>query len=98
MYKTDFICTYNKIDNEKESFILYQIQFLQAFDLNEFNEKVINEITESLYKKYKDNKNIIDMLKISTIELDDDLLKFRACFSYDTFHKLHYILCNIINN
>ena len=35
-YITDFICTYQYIDNE-ESELLYQIQLLQAFNLNTFN-------------------------------------------------------------
>ena len=64
-YKTDFICTYQKIDDSddsndsNDSTILYQIQFLQAFDLLEFNDNIINKITESLYERYKDSNAIL---------------------------------------
>ena len=42
-YKTDFICTYQNIDDFYETTILYQIQLLQAFDLLEFNDNIIKE-------------------------------------------------------
>ena len=45
MYKTDFICNYKQHDEEdKED--MYRIQFLQSFDLDKWDENVINSSTE----------------------------------------------------
>jgi hypothetical protein len=100
-YKTDFLCTYHYIKNYDESYMLYQIQFLQVFNLAKFDENIINRITENLYMKYKNNKYIIGIINSNIINNDsniDDLTKFRTYFNYDTFNILHHVLCNIINN
>ena len=97
-YKTDFICTYQNIDDFYETTILYQIQFLQAFDLLEFNDNIINKITESLYEIYKENKYILKIIKSYTNYQDDYLSIFRLCFRYDTFYLMHSILSSLINN
>jgi hypothetical protein len=46
MYKTDFVCTYKAFeeleDDEVNSDMLYQAQFLQVFGLTEYDNAVIN--------------------------------------------------------
>ena len=37
-YKTNFICTYNLIDEYTDSFVLYQVQLLQSFDIRVFDD------------------------------------------------------------
>lgn len=97
-YKTDFICTYNYIDDLEDSQMLYQIQLLQAFDLFEYKYDIINNITEELYELYKDNKYILGILLINNYNLEDNLSKFRFNFRYDTFYLFHSLLCSLINN
>ena len=104
-YQTDFVCTYNKIDDQEDSVILYQIQILQAFNLLEFNDNIINKITEDLYEKYKNNKYILKIIqhkfkiiKHKSNHTNNELDMFRLCFKYNTFHLMHSILCSLINN
>ena len=63
IYKSDFICTYNLIEDYNDSLVLYQVQLLQAFDTNVFDDKKINDVTQDLYEKTKSNKYIINILK-----------------------------------
>lgn len=97
-YIADFVCTYNLIDNLSESNALYQIQILQAFNLNNFDDKIINKTTEQLYEKYKNN-TYIEQIIASTNKgiIDDNLTLFLMCFGYKTFYLFHSILCSIIN-
>ena len=100
-YITDFVCTYHLFPNNDDSLLLYQIQLLQAFNLDIFNDNKINEITKDLYEKYKNNKYIIGIINSNIIDINieaDDLTKFRMYFGYDTFNILHNILCSLINN
>ena len=54
-YQTDFCCTYYLLKDEKEEGIelLYQLQLLQAFNLNLFDDKVINDMTKNCMKSIK---------------------------------------------
>lgn len=101
-YQSNFLCTYQYIKEEEDAFMLYQIQLLQAFNLGNFDEDKINKITENLYKKYKTNKYIVAIINSNIVknifDENDDLTKFRMYFGYDTFHLLHPLLCNLINN
>ena len=99
-YQTDFMCTYKLLKEEDESLMLYQLQFLQAFNLNNFCDEKINLIIKILYEKYKENKYIKDLIenqkkKITSL---DDLEIFKTYFGYDTFNLFHLILCNLIQN
>lgn len=48
MYQTDFICTYKLMDDEFTD-DLYQIQILQAFNLEKWDDNVINNRCFELY-------------------------------------------------
>jgi hypothetical protein len=96
-YQTNFICTYHLVSDQDDSEALYQVQFLQAFNLETFVDKPINDITIALYKKFESNKIITKLMSFQN-KFDDKELKFRLCFSYDTFYILHRILCSLIKN
>ena len=55
MYKTDFVCTYKAFesieDDEVNSDMLYQAQFLQVFGLTEYNDAAINAGLEAIKTK-----------------------------------------------
>jgi hypothetical protein len=68
MYTTDFICTYKMMDCDEDKEYLYKIQMLQAFNLEEWNDKAIEQIMNDLFLKVKENEQfrfILEAAKIS---------------------------------
>lgn len=88
MYQTDFICTYKMMDTADEQEQLYQIQFLQAFDLQSWNETEINNAIMELFYRTRTNddfkkilqkahdntefKQILDLLDLNKAEAHED--------------------------
>ena len=100
-FVTDFICTYKMINNYDDSFLLYNLQLLQAFGIPDFDDEIVNKITEELYEKYKENEIIINIINNTKTKIQvqyEDLDIFRMSFRYDTFYLFHSILCSLINN
>lgn len=96
-YDYNMVCTYHNIDESDESELLYRIQFLQVFNLDKYDDKIINIIIEQVYDSVKDNKNIILLLKNNNY-FDDKIMAFMVLFSYKTFYMIQQILCEINNN
>jgi len=94
-YQIDFVCTYQLITDEEEAEILYQTQFLQAFNLEVFDDKTINSITDKLYKKFGTSELIVKLMSYYDSYWDAEI-RFRLCFSYGTFYVIHRILCALI--
>jgi hypothetical protein len=108
MYCADFICTYKLIENESESEQLYRIQFLQAFQSENWDDDIINDKMKYLYDNMKDNTVINDIInnikKSKNLEMmitllgDDELTLFKLLFKYELFDFTHKCICNILNN
>ena len=106
MYNTDFICTY-KLLHEDEQEELYRIQYLQAFNLTQWNDKQISLSVTELYNTLKDNLDIKEILKrlassshlqsyITLIgDKEEDI--FCLLFNFDFFDLFHRCLCDAIN-
>ena len=94
-YQTDFVCTYQLVKDPDEAEILYQIQFLQAFSLAAFDDTIINNISEELFKKFARNEHILRLMSYYDNYWNADI-RFRLCFSYSSFHVIHRILCALI--
>ena len=94
---TDFACTYQLIEDYNESFMLYKIQFLQIFNIEEYDDNLINKSVENLYNKIKDNE-IIKKLITNNNYYRDNLASFMLYFRYDTLYIFHKILIKILNN
>lgn len=108
-YQTDFVCTYKLMDNPEDQDQLYRIQLLQAFDLQTWNEEVINDILMELFSKLNSNadfKNIIEKAKenkefleiferLNIANVDDDLV-FTMLFKYEYFDLLHSCIADIL--
>ena len=104
-YRTDFICTYQIADDDD----LYRSQFLQAFDIKEWNSNVIANKTDALFKVVeKDFEPALAYLRSGKTRfthlmimmgqhLSNDNL-FRVLFVYDLFHLTHRCICDIIND
>ena len=69
-YHADFICTYKLMDNDDDRNIMYQIQILQAFGMQNFDQDEINEKVLHLYQKLIDKgvsrETARDVLPLST--------------------------------
>jgi len=80
--------------------ILYKIQLLQLFNLNEFDENVVNENMNTLYEQIKDESFITELLQENPCKhsfFNRELL-FRTFFSYDYLDLFHKCLYNHFNN
>lgn len=86
MYQVDFICTYKWMDNEADQEQLYRIQLLQAFDLNEWDDAVVNASIQrvyalvaetpefkSIFSQARENANIKEMLELFQLSGEKDL-------------------------
>ena len=98
-YSNDFLCTYQLIEDLEEADILYKIQFLQAFEID--NLKLINEeeifsqinyTTSQLYEKYRNNKHIKLLMNALRCENIKEESLFAQLFSFDTFFIIHKII------
>jgi hypothetical protein len=107
MYCTDFICTYQNHKDEDEQEDIYRCQFLQAFELEEWDDAIINKMVSELFDKIKNNKEfevIFEKLKISKENMffilmmgDDKLTLFKLLFKFEFFYITHSILCSFFN-
>ena len=93
---TDFACTYQLIEDYDDSFMLYKVQFLQIFNIEEYDDNLINRKVENLYNKIRDNE-IIKKLIANNKYYQDNLASFMLYFRYDTLYIFHKILINILN-
>jgi|TARA_B110000444_G_C18794013_1_gene573919 hypothetical protein len=107
MYQTNIICNYKQHDNDDQE-DMYRIQFLQIFDLNIWDDNIINEITNDMYNKVKTNPDITFIIntankseKLTTIKQfigDDDITIFKGLFQYDLLDLFHICLCDLVNS
>ena len=112
-YQTDFICTYKLMDDEFTD-DLYQIQILQAFNLEKWDDNFINNQCFDLYAILMKSDTIfrdiierakknIDIRNIynSIIDKDDendDKIIFALLFTYDYFDLFHKCICEYMRN
>jgi hypothetical protein len=113
VYQTDFICTYKLMDEEFTD-DLYQIQLLQAFNLERWDDDVINNLCFELYtllinsdnvfrdiiERAKKNSDIINIVDsiIDKDDKDDDNLTFALLFTYHYFDLFHKCICEYMRN
>ena len=66
-YVSNFLCTYQHIEETNDSDLCYKMQFLQSFGLDgEYDSEKIEKITNSLYEELKEEetfKILIDKIK-----------------------------------
>ncbi len=108
MYCTDFRCTYHLCEDEDEQEDIYRCQLLQAFEMEEWDDDVINKKTDELFNKIKEIKEfdvIFEKLKNSKnyvlflwVMGQDKLTLFKLLFKYELFYLTHEILCSYFNN
>jgi hypothetical protein len=104
MYNTDFVCTYKQHEEEDQD-DMYRIQLLQVYNLDRWDDTIINNTKASIFNKYKDNLDMKEILnkardsdKLSNIKLciaDDDLTIFTGLFQYELFNLIHLCICDL---
>jgi hypothetical protein len=80
--------------------MLYKIQLLQLFELNEFDESIMNAKMNVLYESIKCEKFVEELLENNPYKnnfINKELL-FRTLFSYDYLDLFHKCLYNHFNN
>ena len=93
MYNYSIKTTYlNVDDNLKDT--QYRKEYLSAFNLEEYNEKIIFETIDLLYNKFKNNKQIIELLKMNEnnifgLSQQDTFYYFFHLRNFITFIKLY---------
>ena len=111
MYNTDFICTYKMMDTEEDCKLMYQIQLLQAFGINQMDEKIMNYEICNLFTKIKQCDIFMGIIdRYSKSEYISDIFKqfdsnkegtkmhlFTILFQYDYFNLTHKSLCEFLN-
>jgi len=98
------LCTYKLITEDDEEEVglremLYKIQLLQTFNMEEFEEGKINNKIDKLYEIIKDEefiKNIFEKHPYKGTIYND--LIFRTLFSYDYLDLFHKCLYHFFNN
>ena len=101
-YNTEFICTYKKMDGEYYQTLCYQIQMLQALNINKYDETIISNHIEQIFY-FLQNYYEIDIILLALkekymntnfaffIENNNSAL-FQLLFSYDYFDCFHKCL------
>ena len=94
IYEFKLVCTYSKIKDYDESEILYKMQFLQLFKLEDFHDDTINNTTELLFNYFitiNKNEKVQNLIDVTTMK-DDLLSGFRMFYAFPTLHMFHKLL------
>jgi len=103
MYNTKHVCIYNtntiflptdKVNDNEKMFImnvLYRQDILNIFDIEEFDEKIINDCLCELYEKVKTNEVIHRLMTLlaKQLRLDEELTGLIIMYSFDYLYVTH---------
>jgi len=110
-YNFNFLCTYKNLENDDDldSTLCYQIQLLQAFNMDTYNENILNSNIKKVYDLLHKNEEIkqiiyflsnkynkIIFIKTSIYDLEEIVI-FNFLFSYDYFDLFHKCFSNYLN-
>ena len=111
-YNTKHICIYNsdevflvsdKISENEKKFVrdvLYRNDILYIFDLDEYDENIVNEMIFNLYKKLEQNKNFKNIIEIISNKFcvnpnEESLI---ILYSYDFLYLTHKCVSDLLEN
>lgn len=102
-YESNLMLTYKIIsDEEKYQQLLYQIQLLQLFKLDNYESQVefdvINKYIDNLYTEIKNENFVKEFIELSEYKnvMEDDVI-FRTFFSFQTLDLFHKCLHEFFN-
>ena len=110
MYNTKHVCIYNsntvflptdKVNEDEKLFImnvLYRQDILNIFDIDEFDEKVINDYICDLYEKVKQHdviKELTDLLG-QQFGIYEGITGLIIMYSFDYLYITHKCICQFL--
>lgn len=110
MYNTKHVCIYNsntvflptdKVNEDEKMLImnvLYRQDILNIFDIEEFDEKIINNCICDLYEKVKENSVIQQLMELLAKQfgLDEELTGLIILYSFDYLYITHKCVCQFL--
>tara|TARA_X000000368_G_scaffold380567_1_gene336448 strand:- start:406 stop:750 length:345 start_codon:yes stop_codon:yes gene_type:complete len=100
MYNYSIKTTYLDIQDDIQD-TQYRKEYLSVFNLEKYDENKIMDTINNLYQKYKDNKQLNDLLqfgKQNNIYSFNDEMTFILFFAFEKFYYFHKALCQLNNN
>jgi len=107
-YNSEFLCTYKSFTEEDYKTLCYQIQMLQALNINKYDEDIVSSYIEKIYyflQNYYEINIILlalkDKYKSSSISFfieNNNSALFQLLFSYDYFDIFHKCLCQYLRD
>ena len=103
MYNYSIKTTYLDIEDAKQD-TQYRKEFLEVFNINEYNHHIIMKSTKELFKKYEWNEQIrhlITKLILAENKFPVKISKetaFIMFFSFQNFYFFHKALCELESN
>ena len=105
-YNSDFLCTYKNMDDEYYKTLCYQIQILQALNINKYDAMIISNHIEKIYY-FLQNCYEIDIILLAlkekykntniTLFIENNVAAlFQLLFSYEYFDIFHKCLCKFL--
>ena len=107
-YNSEFLCTYKSMTEEYYQQLCYQIQMLQALNINSYDDTMVTNHIEKIYY-FLQNYYEIDIIMLALkekykntsivffIENNSSAL-FQLLFSYDYFDIFHKCLCQYLRD
>ena len=99
-YNTTFEITYINPENENIDDDLYQKEFLQAFNLDVYDDLIIDTIQTELFQLLKNNTRLLNICSklASNAMCSEPEYGFIFLFSYSYFYLTHKYICSILNS
>ena len=98
MYNTQLKCTYNNVsylDQEDQ----YRIEYLNAFNLEEFDDKQINQEVDALFERVKHSPDLTKCMSKSAAGFGNcEYLHvgLMGLFAFDYFYLAHPCICEFL--
>jgi stalled ribosome alternative rescue factor ArfA len=81
VYQTDFLCTYKLFDDNYTDY-LYKIQLMQAFNINTWDDIIVNNVCNKLYETLIKNEMFRDIVEKASKTKD-----IKEIYDYITSHE-----------
>jgi hypothetical protein len=100
MYNTQFRCTYKNVVDEVQQEDQYRTEFLRAFNLEEFDEAIINKDVDVLFESLKKSPIFVECMEKSALTFfsDDLQIGLMGMFAFDFFYLAHPCICEFLEN
>lgn len=108
MYNAEYNCSYmdsdvfmetDEVNDCEKEFIrncIYRQDVLNIFDLDEFNESVINKNINNLYHDVEKEPELHKCIRKVAEVYGDPLIGFMVLFSYDYLYLTHPCICDFM--